>query len=106
MRACAVLAQEAGIIIHSIFIGLSYGVETDYDTIRALTIALGFHQVRAASEERCLCHAYIKLASCSCTFTAAAFACEAAARLLLSCLFICQLLVVAVLVARRCSSLH
>ena len=54
---CAVAAQEAGIIIHSIFIGLSYGAETDYDTIRALTIALGFHQVRAASGH---CSAFVK----------------------------------------------
>jgi hypothetical protein len=50
MHDCAFAAQEAGIIIHSIFIGLSYGAETDYDTIRALTIALGFHQVRAVAE--------------------------------------------------------
>jgi len=34
-------AQEAGIVIHSIFIGLSFGAETDYGVIRALTIALG-----------------------------------------------------------------
>lgn len=43
---CGSAAQETGILIHSIFVGIAYGAETDYDTIRALTIALGFHQVR------------------------------------------------------------
>mmetsp|Transcript_6161 Transcript_6161/g.17686 ORF Transcript_6161/g.17686 Transcript_6161/m.17686 type:complete len:335 (-) Transcript_6161:2519-3523(-) len=35
---------EAGVILHSIFVGLAYGASTDLNTIRALTIALGFHQ--------------------------------------------------------------
>ncbi|CAL8469946.1 g9488 [Coccomyxa elongata] len=35
---------EAGIIFHSIFIGIGYGASTDLDIIRPLTIALAFHQ--------------------------------------------------------------
>jgi hypothetical protein len=45
MAVACVLVQEAGIIIHSIFVGIAYGASTDYGVIRALTIALGFHQV-------------------------------------------------------------
>ncbi len=35
---------EAGIIFHSIFIGIGYGASTDLNIIRPLTIALAFHQ--------------------------------------------------------------
>lgn len=42
------VSQETGIIIHSIIIGIAYGAETDYGVIRALTVALGFHQVCSA----------------------------------------------------------
>ncbi len=32
-------------MLRSIFVGLAYGTSTELATIRALTIALGFHQV-------------------------------------------------------------
>lgn len=35
---------EAGVILHSVFVGLAYGSSTDLNTIKALTVALGFHQ--------------------------------------------------------------
>jgi len=37
---------EAGIIFHSIFIGIGYGASTNLDIIRPLTVALVFHQVQ------------------------------------------------------------
>ena len=37
---------EAGIIFHSIFIGIGYGASTDLAVIRPLTVALAFHQAR------------------------------------------------------------
>ena len=49
MAVADALLQEAGIIIHSIFVGIAYGASTDYGVIRALTIALGFHQVQGFS---------------------------------------------------------
>lgn len=38
---------EAGIIFHSIFIGIGYGASTSLDVVRPLTIALAFHQARS-----------------------------------------------------------
>ena len=35
---------EAGIIFHSIFIGIGYGASTDMGVVRSLTVALCFHQ--------------------------------------------------------------
>ncbi|KAL3134350.1 hypothetical protein ABBQ38_006607 [Trebouxia sp. C0009 RCD-2024] len=35
---------EIGIIFHSIFIGITLGISSDVDTVRALMIALFFHQ--------------------------------------------------------------
>ncbi|CAK0784757.1 hypothetical protein CVIRNUC_007961 [Coccomyxa viridis] len=35
---------EAGIIFHSIFIGIGYGASNDMNVVRSLTVALCFHQ--------------------------------------------------------------
>ena len=40
------LCWQAGIIFHSIFIGVSLGVSTNANTVTALMIALFFHQAR------------------------------------------------------------
>ena len=49
MYTAASLTFEAGIIFHSIFIGLTYGIVADPTTLHALSIALCFHQVRGAA---------------------------------------------------------
>ena len=41
----ASITFEAGIIFHSIFIGITFGITSSADTARALAIALCFHQV-------------------------------------------------------------
>ena len=46
MYTAASLTFEAGIIFHSIFIGLTYGITSDPGTLHALSVALCFHQVR------------------------------------------------------------
>jgi hypothetical protein len=105
-HGCPVVAQEAGIIIHSIFIGLSYGAETDYDTIRALTIALGFHQVRAMYIRFAVPLSCLRFVSCSCAFTAAAIVHLQSSSTCAAVLLVHLPAAVAVLVACSCSSLH
>ena len=45
MYTATSLTFEAGIIFHSIFIGISLGITSDSATVHALTVALCFHQV-------------------------------------------------------------
>jgi hypothetical protein len=41
----AAVMLEAGVIFHSIFIGIDLGINTDPSVVRPLMIALMFHQV-------------------------------------------------------------
>ena len=47
----AAIMLEAGVIFHSIFVGLDLGVNNEASVVRPLMIALCFHQVRSRSIE-------------------------------------------------------
>lgn len=46
----AAIMLEAGIIFHSIFVGLTVGINSEASEVRPLMIAIMFHQVRSLNE--------------------------------------------------------
>lgn len=47
----AAIMLEAGVIFHSIFIGIDIGINSDPGVVRPLMIALMFHQVKSAASQ-------------------------------------------------------